>query len=106
MHSVHDMMYYQSVGSGHHPRPQTSPLLPGQHHDAVCDDVPVGSRRLSPPTRLRGEGLSRRDRPTGLLCVPIDDRRERPHVVKDHPINWQVRSDFPFSIDKKTIQIK
>lgn len=86
MHSVHDMMYYQSVGSGHHPRPQTSPLLPGQHHD-----VPVGSRRLSPPTRLRGEGLSRRDRPTGLLCVPVDDRRERPHVVKDHPINWQVR---------------
>lgn len=53
------MMYFQSVDSGHHPRPQTSPVLPGQHHGAVCDDVPAGSGRLPPPARLRGEGFSR-----------------------------------------------
>lgn len=90
------MMYFQSVDSGHHPRPQTSPVLPGQHHGAVCDDVPAGSGRLPPPARLRGEGFSRGDRLTGLLCVPVDDRRERPHIVKVHPINRQVPSDFLF----------
>lgn len=85
------MMYFQPVDSGHHPRPQASPVLPGQYHDAVCDDVPACSGRLPPPSRLWGEGLSRRDRLIGLLCVPVDDCRERPHIIKVHPINWQVR---------------
>ena len=35
--------------SGHHPRSSTLPVLPGQHHVALYDDVIARPCRLPPP---------------------------------------------------------